>query len=39
VVNTYIGDAVSYLEMTQDGKQWVANLYSHVFAVEHQGML
>jgi hypothetical protein len=39
VVNSYIGDAVDYLEMTQDGKQWVASLYSHVFAVEHHGKL
>lgn len=39
VVNSYIGDAVDYLEMTQDGKQWVASLYSQVFAVEHYGKL
>ena len=39
VVNSYIGEAVDYLEMTQDGKQLVASLYSHVFAVEHHGKL
>lgn len=35
VVEPYIGDALSYLQLTQEGKQWIANLYSHVFAVEH----
>ena len=34
-VSPYIGDALSNLRMTQEGKQWVANLYSHVFAEEH----
>lgn len=35
VVSPYINDAIKYLNVTQDGKQWVANLYAHVFAVEH----
>ena len=35
VVSPYIQDAIQYLEVTQDGKQWVANLHSHVFEVEH----
>ena len=35
-VEPYIGDAVRYLNLTSEGKQWVANLYSHVFAVEHR---
>ncbi len=35
VVRPYIGDAIKYLNVTQDGKQWVAGLYSHVFAVEN----
>lgn len=35
VVSPYIGKAIKYLNVTQDGKQWVANLYAHVFAVEH----
>ena len=26
----------NHLRMTQEGKQWIANLYAHVFAVEHQ---
>ena len=36
VVTPYIGDALSYLRMTQEGKLWVANLYSHIFAEEHK---
>jgi hypothetical protein len=35
-VEPYIGDALRYLELTIEGKQWIANLYSHVFAVEHE---
>ena len=34
-VEPYIGDALRYLALTQDGRQWTANLYSQVFAVEH----
>jgi hypothetical protein len=32
MVTPYIGDALSNLHMTQEGKLWVANLYSHIFA-------
>ncbi len=35
-VEPYIGDAIRYLELTSEGRQWIANLYSHVFAIEHQ---
>lgn len=35
VVEPYIRDALGYLRLTQEGKQWIANLHSHVFAVEH----
>ena len=35
-VEPYIGDALRYLDVTSEGKQWIANLYSHVFAVEHK---
>jgi hypothetical protein len=35
MVSPYIGDALNNLRMTQEGKQWVANLYSHIFAEEH----
>ena len=34
-VEPYIGPAIEYLELTMEGRQWIANLYSHVFAVEH----
>ena len=36
VVSPYIQDALEYLRVTQDGKQWIANLHSHVFDVEHR---
>jgi len=35
-VEPYIADALRYLELTIEGKQWIANLYSHVFTIEHQ---
>jgi hypothetical protein len=35
-VQPYVADAIFYLQLTQEGKQWVANLHSHVFALEHQ---
>lgn len=35
-VRPYIGDALRYLQVTQDGKQWIANLYHHIYAVEHR---
>jgi hypothetical protein len=35
VVHRYIKDGLRHLRITQAGKQWIANLYSHVFAVEH----
>ena len=37
VVRPYLSDAVRYLRVTHGGKQWVANLQSHVFEVEHEG--
>jgi hypothetical protein len=36
-VRPYIGDALKYLRVTQEGKQWVANLYANVFSIEHKG--
>lgn len=36
MVAPYIGDAISNLQMTQTGKLWVANLYSHIFIEEHK---
>ena len=35
VVVPYIGEAIRYLNVTQEGKQWIANLYAHVHKVEH----
>lgn len=34
-VEPYVRDAIAILERTMEGRQWVANLYSHVFAIEH----
>jgi hypothetical protein len=31
----YIKDGINYLKITQEGKQWISNLHSHVFVVEH----
>lgn len=36
MVNPYIQDAIQLLSVTQEGKQWVSNLYAHVFAEEHR---
>ena len=36
MVTPYISDALNNLRMTQEGKLWVANLYSHIFAEEHK---
>ena len=35
VVYRYVKDAIGYLELTQQGKQIVANLSANVFRVEH----
>ena len=35
VVTPYIQDGLRHLRVTQTGKQWIANLHAHVFAVEH----
>ena len=39
-VEPYIGDAIRQLELTMEGRQWVAQLYSNVFSIEnrHQHM-
>jgi hypothetical protein len=38
VVNPYIQEALRYLRVTQDGKQWIANLYANVFGAEHEAL-
>jgi hypothetical protein len=35
-VRPYIGNALRYLRITQEGQQWVANLYANVFSMEHR---
>lgn len=35
-VNPLIGPAQRHLEQTMEGKQWVAQLYNHVFQVSHR---
>lgn len=34
-VEPYLGPALHHLDNTIEGKQWIANLYSHVFSVAH----
>jgi len=36
VVHPYVKDGMRYLELTQEGKQILANLYANVFVVEHE---
>jgi len=35
-VRPYIQEALHYLRLTQDGKQWIAHMHSHVFDAEHE---
>ena len=35
-VDEYLKDALVYLRMTDSGKQWIANMHSHVFDSEHR---
>jgi hypothetical protein len=34
-VEPYVRDAMKYLSLTVNGRQWTANLYTHVFEIEH----
>jgi hypothetical protein len=34
-VEPYVQDAIDHLDRTQEGKMWLAQLYSHVFVEEH----
>lgn len=36
VVSPYIQEGLRYLSVTQEGKQWTANLFANIFAVEHR---
>jgi hypothetical protein len=35
VAGRYIQDGIRHLRVTQEGKQWLAQLYAYVFVVEH----
>lgn len=35
-VQPYIGTGLRYLEQTIEGKQWVAQLYNHIFQVQQR---
>lgn len=35
-VQPLIGPALAHLEQTMEGKQWVAQLYNHIFQAEHR---
>jgi len=34
-VSPHLKEAVAYLNVTAAGRQWIANLHSHVFCAEH----
>lgn len=34
-IHPYLGDAMHYLKVTHEGRQWITNLHSHVFVAEH----
>jgi hypothetical protein len=36
-VDRHIASGLEYLKVTQEGRQWIASLYSHLFALEHRG--
>jgi hypothetical protein len=38
VVSPFVKDALRFLRVTQEGQEWIANLYAHVFAVEHDAI-
>ncbi len=35
-IHPYLGDAIRYLQVTHEGRQWITNLNAHVFSAEHQ---
>jgi hypothetical protein len=38
-VRPYIVDALRYLRVTQEGQQWIANLFANVFSMEHRNQI
>jgi hypothetical protein len=39
VANRYLQDGLRHLQVTHEGKQWIANLYAHVFTMEHYAVM
>jgi hypothetical protein len=39
MITPYIQDALRYLRVTLEGRQWIASLQSHVFTIEHGVLL
>ena len=37
-ISLNIQNALRYLRVTHEGKQWIANMYAHVFEVEHANL-
>ena len=37
MVRPFLDPSLGYLQVTQEGKFWIANLYAHVFIQEHSG--
>jgi len=35
-MDRYIQKGLEHLSVTQEGRQWTANLYAHVFAAERE---
>jgi hypothetical protein len=35
-VSPHLDEAIAFLNVTGSGRQWIANLYSHVFCTEHE---
>ena len=38
-VSPHLNEAMRYLNVTTEGRQWIANLHSHLFCVEHSHTL
>lgn len=38
-VSPHLAEAIRYLNVTASGRQWIANLHSHIFCAEHSFML
>ena len=36
MVSPYIDESLEYLQVTQEGKSWIASLHAHVFVEEHK---